>query len=350
MPDPVRLVLRHQGGAGAGEVLADPFELGQLRPRSEIDLPVGERVRPEHAQRHGRQGDEPLDPPPPSDERRAADHRGEDDHRRGDRERLPGEPRRAEQAEHDRCDESAGRVQADLPGASRNRNGDSDHGGEGDDREQHVGDGEIVGPKPKIARGPDAGELQGAERRDQVAQLARVAERAEDSVPEEEACDGERRDHERGGEACQEQRPPGVTSSHERPRGQRQGREEPGGGAHAQNADERRGRDGERNDGEPPAGRREERARQRGNECDERRGSELLHAAPERVAVEQGRLRAEDGGGRAPRPGGDHEGRELVQDEGEERREERQQRLKEPRRVLPVSAEPIPRESSEPSG
>ena len=91
-------------------------------------------------------------------------------------------------------------------------------------------------------------------------------------------------------EAGQEQRPTPLASPDERPGGKRERRKEPGGGTDAQHSDERRGGDGERQHREPAAVGGEERAAQGRDERDEERGGDLLHAAPQRIAVEQRRL------------------------------------------------------------
>ncbi len=147
-------------------------------------------------------------------------------------------------------------------------------------RDEHVGRHRVLGCSAKVSRRPDAGELERAQRREEIPELVRVPQATRARLRRGRI--GRPRVTER---RAREPRPRTAAACGcpraERGRSRRdECRQEPRGGTDAQDSDERGAGDPQREDGEPTAVRREEGTGEDGDERHERRGGKLLHARP----------------------------------------------------------------------
>ena len=262
----VGLVVRHQRRAVAGELLSDRLELVQLAARGEPDVVVLVDVRPEHAagdheRQHGGLDDPPAAPAAPAAPASAAASNGG----RGHRQRLPADPGRADRRRTRAQPNSARRdVQEQPPGAAAPRRPEPDEPGGDHDRDQHVGRRGVVRVDAEVADRPDPEQLPAAQRADQVAEVRLLVERADLRQPVDRRDEGRDRQHrQRGREPARasEQRARRVAEQEDAGGDQR--RDEPHGSRHAEDADERRARRGQRQHGTRPALGRERPGQQR---------------------------------------------------------------------------------------
>jgi len=206
------------------------------------------------------------------------------------------------------------------------------------------------GRNRKSPGGPNAEDLERAQGRDEVAELRLVAHRGENAFPEDQTGDDEGGDQQHDAGSGERQRPEARAPTKDGARDHSADRHEPDERADAQNADECRRGDTEREERQDAPPRVEGVARKGGGERDEGGRGHFLDAAPERVAVEEGGLRGEQRGERARRSRGEDQACEPVEREAEERRQEGDVGLKDPRGVLADERAPTPSGRREPSG
>ena len=296
---------------------------------------IGERVRPRHGAGDDEQGHERLDAPAaphePADPRHRRDERG----RRGDREGLAVDPRRSDEDGGGTAERCAGQVEQQTPLAAPPRPPQAGQRRCDDHGDQDVGKADVIGAMPEVARRPDAEDLERAEGMDQVPQLAAARERGGAGI--EEVAHEEQRGHREGecehGERRRDTGEREAAQPEPCDQGEDEDRRDPDAAVEAEHTDQSGGGRRQRNEAAGAHTLPQGAWRQRGHEHDQPHRCHLLDAAPERVGVQQRRLRGDERGHGAHGGRADHASRKGVEAEGQHRPEECDVRLEQPGRV-----------------
>ena len=353
MADAVGLVLGHQRRALAGDQLADPLELRELRPRSEADAAVAERVRPDDsAGDHERQG-AGRDSPPRAGQPADPEHGRERDRRRSRGQRLAADPRRTHEDERCAGDEGAEHVQRRARRAAADRPGEAGGRGGAGRRDQAVA-------RRARARGPAGNRPTARFRQPATGPAARSGCRAPSASVSGEEVGGRSAPATINGRLSRATPPPTAAARSEAahrsdsPSEQRDAsgerRQQPDQAAGAQDPEERRGGDPRRHEHPPIAGSLDRPQRQRHDRGEQRGRRHLLDPAPEVVAEEQRRLSADEGGAGAQSGRRGQRRRQRPKAERKQRPGEGDVGLDQPGGSVPSSTAPAPKGRKTPTG
>ena len=227
-------------------------------------------------------------------------------------------------------------IERDAPRPASHRPDDGEHGGDREQLEQQVGHDQMGWAAAEIAGGPDAEDLQAAERMKQVAERP-VTGVAGGADTHELPGGRQRRNREhQAADERERERHPGAPDAVERDDENDDHREscKPDKAENVEAGEHGRGGDRQRDLRADAKRSRQRRRGERGNENDERRDGELLDAAPQRVAVQERGLRADERDKRTKEAASEKRRDERVHRQRDHRGHEGDVRLEEPGCVL----------------